>query len=332
VVSPLSLRLLAQRYSRPTANYKICVEVDNSPRRDVTLEIGIDRANNGIFETKSLSGDREVLVSMNPVGPDGAVVFKTETREWCTDFDLTSILGERKLRARLLLNGGPLVVVDENGNKQVQVDRLITVSDSPPDSGSFIDPPPNLAKGKPLQVKAKGSDKYTGIQRVNFFLGKPAQDKVPPDAQIVKGQRNAEDIWSASVPIPAESKSVTVSAQFVNGVELSSFDTITVDIVDPMNVAPMGVPPAGGTIKGKVVRGALGQPGLEVTLTDAAGAAKGKTKTNDAGEFTFKDVPPGRYKVSGSVPANSLKGEAEVTVVAGKTAEATIELFLRFTR
>jgi len=294
------------------------------------LEVGVDRANNGVFETKPLLGDREVRVTVNPAGPQGAVVFKTEARDWCADLDLSNMLGERKASARLLdKGGGALVVLDENEDKKDQVVKSVIIADSPPESGRFIDPPAKLARATPLEVKANGIDKYSGIQMVNFFVGKPAQDKVPADAQIVKGQRNAEGIWSAKVPFPADSKSVTVSAQFVNGVGLSAFDTITVDIYDPIKSkdAPMG-----GTIKGKVVRGELGQPGIEVTLTDSAGAAKAKTKSNDAGEFTFKDVPPGKYKVGGSDPVNSRKGEAQVTIEAGKIAETTIELFLKFTK
>src|SRR5205823_1961093 len=138
-------------------------------------------------------------------GPGGALVFKTEIRDWCTELDLSSITGKRNVSARLVeRNGGPLVVLDEHGDKKDRVVKTVGISDSAPDSGRFIDPPARLARGTPLELKAEGIDPNTGIQTVNFFVGRPVQDKVPADAQIVKAQRNAEGIWSVKVPVPAD--------------------------------------------------------------------------------------------------------------------------------
>ena len=55
----------------------------------------------------------------------------------------------------------------------------------------------------------------------------------------------------------------------------------------------------------------------------------GKTLTSAAGEFTFKDLPPGKYTVTSANVGAMSAGSAAVTVEAGKTAEAAVKLVLR---
>ena len=46
-----------------------------------------------------------------------------------------------------------------------------------------------------------------------------------------------------------------------------------------------------------------------------------KTETNDKGEFTFKDVPPGNYFVRSDKTDRLHTAKKAVTVEAGKTSE-----------
>ena len=68
------------------------------------------------------------------------------------------------------------------------------------------------------------------------------------------------------------------------------------------------------------------QAGLDVQLKDEKGMVKGTAKSNDKGEFSFENVPPGPYKVSSMKKESKTKGEAAVTVEVDKTKEVTVKL------
>ena len=90
-------------------------------------------------------------------------------------------------------------------------------------------------------------------------------------------------------------------------------------------------PPVLGTIKGTVLEGPRPQPGLDVVLSagKGRGVEKGRTKTNPSGEFLFKGVPPGEYKVTSVKPSSRTHRDAAVTVDAkGATVPASVTLEL----
>lgn len=81
-----------------------------------------------------------------------------------------------------------------------------------------------------------------------------------------------------------------------------------------------------GKITGKVLEGERPQPGLNVVLSDNDGKEKATTKTSDKGEFEFKDLAAGNYKVFSSKPVSGRKGMVSVVVQADKTSTVVISL------
>ena len=81
-------------------------------------------------------------------------------------------------------------------------------------------------------------------------------------------------------------------------------------------------------IQGRVVLGGRGAAGVTVKLS---GAASEETTTDDDGKFTFRDLAPGKYKLSaaGTVKnsqRSSPEVDVEVSAPPAKPAKVTIEL------
>jgi hypothetical protein len=116
-----------------------------------------------------------------------------------------------------------------------------------------------------------------------------------------------------------------VSVQVTNNAGLSAFATTSVNVVEKL-------PPLLGQVQVTVTEGPRPQAGLEVVLHDqgAKTAQEGNFtgKTTAEGTYLFKDLPPGKYKVSTSKPVANRKAEAEVTVEPGKTAVVNLALLL----
>ena len=88
------------------------------------------------------------------------------------------------------------------------------------------------------------------------------------------------------------------------------------------------MPGTKGSIKGLVAFG--GAPGANATVTLSGPAAK-EAKTGPDGQFVFKDLPPGDYKLEakGVVKNSRRKGEAKATVPApppAKPIEVNVKL------
>ena len=145
-----------------------------------------------------------------------------------------------------------------------------------------------------------------GIKEAVFFVGKPVAGKIPEGVTPVPGAALNLDrtLWGVNLPLPPTGLAPTaVSVRFINGVGLSTFDTITVNLLEANPALT-----AKGKILGKVMEGDRPQAGLEVVLTDERGAEKGRVKTKDDGTFEFADLPPGKYKVSASKSSDGRKG------------------------
>jgi hypothetical protein len=316
-----ALRLRAAPYARAGPGYKVTVEVDNAPG-GATLDLALGRQVNGTFVPEVVKTSPEARprrVGFSPSGADGALLFDGSIEDWTVPLDTGLVLGPRVLRGRLLGHDGG----------EIRVAYLpIVLQDSLPEQVEFVNPPRLAVKGAPLPVQALGFDSGSGVAQVRFFIGKPVNDAVPPNAATTPAAAvpGSKGLWAARVPIPADRAGPTdLSVQVTNKAGLSAFATTTVDVVDKL-------PPVLGQVRVTVAEGPLPQPGLEVVLRDVnAKTPKEGTftgKTGPDGTYLFANVPPGKYKVSSSKPVSQRKAEREVTVEAGQTAEVRLALLL----
>lgn len=83
-------------------------------------------------------------------------------------------------------------------------------------------------------------------------------------------------------------------------------------------------PPATGKIAGHVFLGDQNCSGMAVRLVETGQTAA----TDSTGRFQFDDIPAGTYQLTVTGPWKNMirKGEAKVTLKAGKTATAEISL------
>jgi hypothetical protein len=316
-----AIRLRAAPYARSGAGYKVTVEVDNAPA-GATLDLALGRRVDGAFVPEVVKTSPEARprrVGFSPSGPDGALLFDGSIEDWTVPLDTGLVLGPRVLRGRLLSRDGG----------EIGVAYLpVVLQDSAPEQVEFVNPPKLALKGAPLPVQALGFDSGSGVAQVVFFLGKPVNRAVPPNAATTPGAAvpGSKGLWAAQVPIPADRMGPTdLSVQVTNNAGLSAFATTTVDVVDKL-------PPVLGQVHVAVTEGPRPQAGLEVVLRDVnaktpqEGTFTGKTGPD--GTYLFTNVPPGKYKVSASKPVAQRKAERDVTVEAGKTAEVSLALLL----
>ena len=253
----------------------VYVELDKAPVGSV-VEIGIDRAKSGDFtQVKRFSGAREQRVGFKVGGGNGGLLFQTAVHDWVYNPDTRGVSGERPIRVRMF---------KKDGEKMYEKIVPVAFDDTPPQGVQFLsvggvnatsadeDTPVKVKRARKLAVRAAGEDPESKIKQVVFFWGKPKRGKdgmqLPPtEDEAVRGQLDDEGKnYVASLDLAADRKCGEISVYFVNGVGLSVFKTIPVEIDDT------GVPPPekkGGTIRGVVVFNNLKQPGTTVTVTDA---------------------------------------------------------------
>jgi hypothetical protein len=314
-----AVRLRVASFAQANSRLAVPVEVDNAPA-GATLEVSLGRSDGEEFISETVQKrprGREYRIGFSPFSADGALLFEAAVQDWVIPFDASKVRGARVLQARLL---------DRDGRPIVSDTRRVTLDDQAPAQVAFVDMPAKARRDQPLTVKATGLDTVSGVSKVNFFLGQPVDNKVPPKVALVPGQAvdSSKLTWAAQLPLPPDLKGPTdVSVQFVNRVGLSTFATTSVELVD-FDPAKVNF----GRIEGTVVEGPLPQAGLDVVLKDDKGKEVAKTKTKEGGSFAFAKVPPGKYTVSTAKVATKRKGQVPVTVEAGKTATVQIKLYL----
>src|SRR5262249_26743014 len=257
-----ALRLRAARYVRPTTALAVTVETDNAtPDASLELSLGQMRGDDFTAEiVRRYPTARRRHIGFSPHGPDGALLFEASLQDWTDKLDISEVLGDCFLRARLL---------DRDGNEVRTAFLPVTVQDNAPDLVHFVHPPKRARPGTVLTGQATGTDGASGISKVFFFLGKPVDDKVPKDAATVPGEKAGADVWSAQMPLPPQKKGFTdLSVQFINGAGLSRFATVPIEVVVQLAVLP-------GKIQGRVMEGELPQAAIPVALTDERGTVKG---------------------------------------------------------
>jgi hypothetical protein len=316
---------LADGYALAGPTFRVPVEVDGAPE-GATLEVALGRHVAGAFRTDAEARRPtpwDQAIGFNPLGPGGALVFTASVRDWSIELDTTGIAGRRELRARLLSRSGVELAV---------ASRPLTLGDSSPEEVRFVDPPAKAWRMAPLPLKARGSDTVTTIKEVLFFVGKPKDQKVPPEVKTVAGTPldAGRKTWAVKLPLPQDRTGpVEISVCFVNALGRNAFATTEVELLekDPALTAP-------ARITGRVVRGSNPQPGLTVLLTDEKGAEKGKATTKDDGTFAFEGLPAGKYRLSATRPGLGFRGDFPskagefIDLKPGATETAEVVLFI----
>jgi hypothetical protein len=320
-----AMRVLLPPWGLAGTAFRVPLEVDNSPPES-TVEVSVGRLEGGAFfpEGDTWRGRpwRQRIGCQVP-GQAGGVDFTASVEDPLVVLNTIHMRGPREVRARLL---------DVSGAELVFASRPIVFGDAPPAAPRFIDPPERAWRQAPLRLKASGADPVTQIQAVTFFLGQPIDGKVPAGAAAGPGRPLNDDrtLWEGEVPLPADQKGpASVSVQFVNGLGLSRFVTISVVLEerDPQASKP-------GRIQGHVLEGTRAQAGLDVVLSGEKGETVGKAKTGDNGEFLFRDVPPGKYRLGCEKSSTQRKGAFPtdpkdfLDVRPGETVTANVVLYI----
>ena len=198
---------------------------------------------------------------------------------------------------------------------------------------SFDDTPPRDARfgnlGKAVRNRASTWPRSRPTRSrgsrgpCSFSASPPAADGKPaPGGRVVAATPPAKDgdPYTGQLLLPDRAGRIQIGVRFVNAVGLAT------DLTDEILV---GDGPTTGDIKVKVVQGSddRPQPAVTVQVLDEKKAATVKSGTaDDKGEFTFKDLPPGKYVVFSNKPRDYAKAEKPVTVEVGKTVDVTLSL------
>jgi hypothetical protein len=304
-VEQTSIRLGADKYSRPDPKFPVTVEVDNPPE-SAQLELSLGKVTGKVFEAVrpiERRPARQQWLGFSQQSADGALLFEAFFRDWKVELDTTNIVGKYELRARL---------VDAGGEEILSATPLeVVLDDSPPVNLRFSK---TESDGKEVTVTAEGEDPESGIREVRFYVGKPEGpdgDKPPDKVKPIVGIQTLDKTgWFAKFPNKMVEFDVTV--EFINNAGQKKLATTQVSAIAAGPAKP-------GVIQGVVVNAAgIGQVGSAVSLLDDKGKVKEQTKTNGDAEFQFDKVEPGEYTVS------SEKKEKKVKVESGKTVTVKI--------
>ncbi len=242
----------------PKEKTTIGLEVDNL-RKEEKVELSFGRfskddKNEDKFEgdVRTFVGDRREEIVLGPPGPGGALQLKAIVEDWKRDFNTTSNFGEFKVRLRLLdATGKELEATNtKNAKPSTEIVESLMLDNNPPANVKFVKAPATLEQGKPLSLQATGTAE-SGIKEVIFYLGKPVDGKMPPNAPKVDARPDADrKNWSGVLAVPADKVgTIDVTAQFTSGVGLvASSDPLAVQITPAAPPVPKGK----ASISGKV--------------------------------------------------------------------------------
>ena len=303
----------------------IAVEADGA-KPDQPVELVVDRVGKGEFDVlRKFPTDRSREVFLF-VGEDGAVALTPVVKDWTVEFPTAQVAGKRAFAVRI-------------GAAEIKTlpKQVLVVDRTPPVDVAIVTKPTKdqLLVGRLLNLSAVGTDPDSGIDRVYFFTGEtpPALDGKPaPGSRVIPGQLGKAllaSTYSTVEPfrLPEVKGEVRVGVIAFNKVGLSTVADLTLYVRTPP-VPPEK--PTTGSIIGRAVQAGRPQPGLPVSLTNAAGKVVKETKSDDLGKFEFKDLPPGSYTVSAVKKADAnAGGKVTVEVKADKNPTQIKELVIK---
>jgi hypothetical protein len=275
-------------------------------------------------------------IGFTPRGEAGAWLFEATLSNWDHAFEVAGIRGRRWLVARL---------VDPAGLPIGEPARLaVVLDDLPPRDIAFESLPTEVPKGTTnLRVSAVVAMPASLVKELTFFVGNPADfEKAAGAGLTVRGRPIATDPhrWEGTLTLPATpTDPLVLGVRVVSGVELVGFARpVEIRVGDPLPTAEMlkarkeAELSKPGIIQGKVSQSNLPQPNLTITLTDLKPkvdpeAKAVEVKTGKDGTFTFKDVKPGKYRVSAANVVTRTRADKDVTLEPGKTEKIELELF-----
>ncbi|MBI1832811.1 MAG: carboxypeptidase regulatory-like domain-containing protein, partial [Planctomycetes bacterium] len=247
---------------------------------------------------------------------------------WQFDFDTTGIDGNLYFRVAVFRKDEPqkLTVPTEvrgdiapsnlDAGSQYAYAR-VNQDESKPENVEFVNVPKEWPIGKSMKAHVrvrKREESQAPVDQIVFFRGEPAADgKLNPESIIGKGVFDpAKSECFFELPPREKGEVLPLSVKVTTKSGAFAFAAATINFkadYEPGKVL--------AKLVGHVVRGDLGQPGLEVSLTDEKGNAKGKAKTGGQGKFVFEKVAPGVYFLSASRPSLGLTGRIRVEVPDG---------------
>lgn len=319
----IGARVILDRYRKPDAKFIVPLELDGPFNDDYRVKVALDRTGE-----KAAFGEEQIFVGLRKkeilvtVGPAKNLVLLANVSDWRPQFDTADFSGTMWLRVQVfnstrkdptvpgmfretldtsaeLLPGKAEMKTEDDAKT---LDIPITQDDTKVEGITFV----NLAKDKewpkgekvPVQVSiTKRRSSQAPVEKVILVRGKAPKEKDEIKPEDLFGKEEAPDkdksTWTFNVPAQPDGKPVVVTAQFTTKTGVTSSETETIHyLTGDANKTGKTL----ATIKGFVISGDFRQPEKPVVLVIDAKTQK-TTKTNKKGEFEFKDVPPGTYKI-----------------------------------
>jgi hypothetical protein len=255
--------------------------------------------------------NRQVNVLITEIRPGGVISFQSQVGDFEANVP-AGVVGDRVgLLGRVTIFGGTTDSTPED---------LWIILDKTPPKISIPSPPRPVRQGEPIQVSVQVIDDESQVESVEFAFDRDGSGEFPKDSKgVFPAEPDSKRIhWAAD--IPTVGRSASTAALLVRATNTVSIVSTTPErftvVIRPKPQAADTPEPMLGTIKVKALVNDKPLPDIDLVLQGANKFMK-LGKTDGKGEFTFKDVPPGQYRVvaKGTVKnrISEASAEAEVT-------------------